>query len=357
MQETEVNTTLVAEDRLRDFCHRVLRAIDVEEASAQAAVDAMMHGSVHGVDSHGVRLLDHYIRVFQGGRVNKKPKLQHELTKSGTAVLDADHAHGARATYAAVDLACDMVKETGIAAVGIRNSSHFGPAGAYTLAAAQRGMLALCVCNSDSFVRLHDGAERFHGTNPISVALPSGGDDPWHFDMATSAIPFNRVLLYRSLDEKLPEGVASDEKGVNTNDPHKTEMLAPVGGEFGFKGAGLAGISEILSAVVTGMRLSPDILPMGGEDMSTPRELGALVMVLDPTVFVGAEIFQAGIKRYLQLLRESTPREGARVLAPGDREWEVARNRRAQGIPLDPDTVTAMRVMSREHGIDLPFEQ
>ena len=355
LQETETNTAIASAARLRDFCLNVLHAIGVDEPSAHAATDAMMHGSIHGVDSHGVRLLDHYVRVFQGGRINKSPVLRHELTKAGTAVLDADHAHGARATYAALDIACDLVKDTGIAAVGIRNSSHFGPAGAYTYSAAKRGMLALCVCNSDSFVRLHDGAERFHGTNPISVALPSGGENPWHFDMATSAIPFNRVRLYRSLDQELPEGVASDERGANTINSHEAEMLAPVGGDFGFKGAGLAGIAEIFSAVLTGMRLSPDILPMGGDEISTPRELGAFVMVLDPTVFIGAELFQAGIQRYLQLLRASSPREGKRVLAPGDREWDVATLRKEQGIPLDPETVSAMHSMSKEYAIGLPF--
>lgn len=355
MRKPDTPSPRVAADRLAAFCTEALSAIGVEAESAGAASRAMMHGSVHGVDSHGVRLLGHYARAYEGGRLNKAPVLQTTRVKAATALLEADHAHGARAAYAATDLACDMARETGIAAVGIRNSSHFGPAGAYTMHAAQKGMVAMSFCNSDSIVRLHDGAERFHGTNPISLAVPTGGDTPWLLDMATSAIPFNRVFLYRSLGVELPEGVASDPEGVDTTDPNRAEMLAPVGHEFGFKGAGLAGISEIFSAVLTGMRLSPDILPMVGADMHTPRELGAFVIVMDPDGFVGAEIVKAGMTRYLDLLRGSRTQPGRTVMAPGDREWAEAARRRRDGIPIDPVTETEFRHLAERTGTPLPF--
>ncbi len=234
-------------DRLAVFCGDVLRWAGADAPSADAATRAMMHGSVHGVDSHGVRLLEHYARALMGGRINPSPTLTLTRPKPATGVLEADDAHGALATYVAMDHACDIAAETGIAAVGIRRSSHFGPAGAYTLHAAKRGYIALATCNSDSFVRLHDGAAPYHGTNPISMAAPAGDGDPWLLDMATSSVPFNRVRLYQSLNLPLPDGAASDGAGADTNDPRAAEMLAPVGGAFGFKGAGLGGMAEILS--------------------------------------------------------------------------------------------------------------
>ncbi|MHA3977354.1 Ldh family oxidoreductase [Halovulum sp. GXIMD14794] len=353
-QET---TTRAAADRLSTFCVDVLRASGADQPTADAATSAMMHGSIHGVDSHGVRLLAHYAKAMQGGRVNGTPSLDLRRIKPGSALLDADHAHGARATYTATDHACDMAAETGIAAIGIRNSSHFGPAGAYTFHAARnRGMLAFCVCNSDSFVRLHDGATRFHGTNPISVAVPSGEENPWLLDMATSAVPFNRVQLYRSLGTPLPENVASDSEGTDSTDPHAAEMLAPLGGAFGFKGAGLGGVAEILSAVLTGMRLSPEIMPMGGPDFATPREMGAFVLAIDPDGFIGAPLVREAMQRYLALLRESSARPGLTVMAPGDREWAVAAKRRRHGVPLDPITIEDFGRLSEEFGLRPPFD-
>jgi LDH2 family malate/lactate/ureidoglycolate dehydrogenase len=324
-------------DDLANFCRAVLTGVGADTETARDCTASMLHGTLHGVDSHGVRLLGHYAKALQGGRLNKSPKLQFTRTRAGSGMLNGDNAQGARATYAAMDHACDLASEAGIGAVGITHSSHFGPAGAYAMRAAKRGMLALVTCNSDSFVRLHEGAGRFHGTNPLSIACPAPGN-PWLLDMATSAVPYNRVELYRSTGTTLPEGVASDSKGADTTDPNLADMLAPLGAMFGFKGAGLGGVAEILSAVLTGMKLSPDIASMGGPDFSTPRGMGAFVIALDPAAFAGAELVQAGITRYLELLHASPAQPGRKIMAPGDREWAVALDRREYGVMLDPVT-------------------
>jgi LDH2 family malate/lactate/ureidoglycolate dehydrogenase len=339
-------TNPVQIEDLAQFCRDVLTGIGADAQTARDCTDSVLHGTIHGVDSHGVRLLPHYAKALQGGRLNKTPKLEFIRTRAGSGMLNGDNAQGARATYAAMDHACDLAAEAGIGAVGITQSSHFGPAGAYTLRAAQRGMLALATCNSDSFVRLHDGAERFHGTNPLSIACPAPGN-PWLLDMATSAVPYNRVELYRSTGTSLPEDVASDVEGAATTDPHLAEMLAPLGGNFGFKGAGLGGVAELLSAVMTGMKLSPDIAPMGGPDFSTPRGMGAFVIALDPAAFAGADLVQAGVTRYLELLRASPARPDRKVMAPGDREWAVAQDRRANGVTLDPVTAASFVELAR----------
>jgi LDH2 family malate/lactate/ureidoglycolate dehydrogenase len=324
-------------DDLANFCRAVLTGVGADTETARDCTASMLHGTLYGVDSHGVRLLGHYAKALQGGRLNKSPKLQFTRTRAGSGMLNGDNAQGARATYAAMDHACDLASEAGIGAVGITHSSHFGPAGAYAMRAAKRGMLALVTCNSDSFVRLHEGAGRFHGTNPLSIACPAPGN-PWLLDMATSAVPYNRVELYRSTGTTLPEGVASDSKGADTTDPNLADMLAPLGAMFGFKGAGLGGVAEILSAVLTGMKLSPDIASMGGPDFSTPRGMGAFVIALDPAAFAGAELVQAGITRYLELLHASPAQPGRKIMAPGDREWAVALDRREYGVMLDPVT-------------------
>ena len=341
---------------LERFCKDVLRASGADAESAEAAARAMLHASLLGVDSHGVRLLPHYDRVIRGGRVSGAPNMAFRRTSGATGLLDADNAHGARAAYAAVDHVCDLAAEQGVGAVGIRNSSHFGAAGAYAVAITQREMMGVVFCNSDSFVRLHDGAARFHGTNPIAVAVPTGEGHPWLLDMATSAVPYNRVQLYKSLGRELPDHTASDASGTDTRDPEDADMLAPLGGEFGFKGAGLAGMVEIFSAVLTGMRLSAEILPMPGPNISTPREMGAFVMALDPNAFAGGEAVRDGMERYLTALRASPARDGGTVMAPGDREWAEAARRRREGVPVDPDTAGEFERLAEEEGIVPPFD-
>lgn len=339
---------------LARFSSELLRAIGADEPTADAATRAMMHGTRFGVDSHGIRLLTHYVQALNGGRVNKRPKLEAVNRFGAVASLNADNAHGALAAYTAMDLATELAGQFGIGAVAIRNTSHFGPAGAYSLHAARNGFVGITFANSDSFVRLHDGAERFHGTNPISVGVPVAGENPWLLDMATSAVPLNRVLLYRSLGLPLPPSVASDVDGADTTDANATDMLAPLGAAFGFKGAALAGVAEIFSAVMTGMRLSFEIEPMGGPDFVKPREMGAFVLALKPEAFVEKANFDSAMKRYLTKLRGSRTREGGEVMAPGDREWRVAKEREVNGVRLDPDSSVAFGVMGERYGVSPP---
>jgi LDH2 family malate/lactate/ureidoglycolate dehydrogenase len=333
-------------EELSAFCHTILVAAGCDAASAEAATRAMMHGSLLGTDSHGVRLLPHYAEVVARGRVKGRPSMRFVSETGAVATLDADHGHGALAAYTAMDRAVQLARRLGIGAVAIRNTSHFGPAGAYAFAAAEAGAIGFAFCNSDSFVRLHEGAQRFHGTNPIAVAVPIEGERPWLLDMATSAISYNRVLLYRSLGRALPQAAASDGRGADTLDAENVEMLAPLGAAFGFKGAGLAGLVEILSAILTGMRLSVEIPPMRGPDMTTPRMVGAFVMAMRPTAFLDGASFQQGMKRYLAALRGSRTIAGGKVMAPGDREWDEEARRRTMGIPIDPETSTAFDMLA-----------
>lgn len=338
----------VPEDVLEARTFAALRDAGADEPSAGAATRAMLHASRIGVDSHGVRLTPHYARVLRSGRVNPTPRMQPRRTAAGSAILDADNALGHAAAYAAMDLACSMAKEAGIAAVGVVRSSHYGAAGAYALAGAEAGLIAVSMSNTDAVVALHGGAERFHGTNPIAVAAPVPDQKPWLLDMATSSVPFNRVLLYKALGRFLPEGVAADQSGRPTQDPAEVEMLMPLGGtDFGFKGAGLAGLVTILSAVLTGGALDHQMIRMAEtDDFQTPRLLGHFCLAIDPAHFAGRALYDEAMTRYLAGLRASAAREGETVMAPGDREWAVEAERRRTGIPVDPETAAFLRIAS-----------
>jgi len=340
---------------LTRFIAKVLSEAGADARSADAATRAMMHGSLLGVDSHGVRLLDHYVRAIEGGRVNGRPRMRFVREFAAVAALDADHGHGALAAYDAMRHAIGLAEKFGLGAVSVRNSSHFGPAGAFAVEAADAGLIGLAFCNSDAFVRLHGGAARFHGTNPIACAVPVAGERPWLFDMATSAIPYNRIQLYASLGKQLPDGVASAAGGNDTADPSAVEMLAPLGGAFGFKGAGLAGMVEIFTSVLSGMQLSHELLPMGGPDFATPRGLSALVMAMKPEAFLDASAFRDGMRRYRDSLHASPPRTHDLVMAPGDREWAEADRRSVEGIPIDPATAEGFARLAARFDIPLPF--
>lgn len=331
---------LVFADILAARVHGALTEAGADAASAEATTRALMHASRIGVDSHGVRLAEHYATMLRGGRINGAPTLSSRRTAAATAVLDGDDGLGHLVGARAMTLAVEIAREAGVGAVGVVRSSHFGAAGAYAILAAEAGMIGFATTNSDSIVAPFEGAQALHGTNPLAFAAPVEGGKPWLFDMATSSIPFNRVLLYRSLGSVLPANVAADASGVMTRDPAAAAMLMPAGGaEYGFKGAGLAGVATLFSAVLTGTTLDQAMLPMGGPEIATPRGLGHFFLAVDPVRFAGATAFAAGMRAYLEALRGvSSTVEGGAVLAPGDREWRVETERLRDGIPVDPDT-------------------
>lgn len=343
----------VPQDRLADF---VTAALTAQGSAPGQAVDvsrALVSASLRGVDSHGVRLLTHYLRALRGGRIAKAPAITVERTAPGAAILDADNGFGHHAGYRAIREGCSLAREAGVAGVSVINSSHFGAAGCYALDAAEAGFVAFAFCNADPFVLPHDGQAPFHGTNPLAFAAPVPGERPFLFDMATSIVPWNRIRDYEMKGLPVPEDVAVDAAGEMTTDPVAVAALLPLGGlRFGFKGAGLAAVMEVVSAALTGMGHCSRLLPMGGEDMATPRRLGQFYVVIAPDRFVPRPVYEAGIAAYLADLRAVPARPGTRVMAPGAREWACVEERSARGIPVAPALLAEFTGIARDLGLD-----
>jgi LDH2 family malate/lactate/ureidoglycolate dehydrogenase len=338
------------------LCRFVAAALELGGSAPGQAADvarALVSTSLRGVDSHGVRLLPHYLRALEGGRITKAPAVTLRQTARGTAVLDADNGFGHHAGFRAVAEGCRLAGATGIAGVSVINSSHFGAAGCYALAAAEAGFLAFAFCNSDPIVLPHDALVPFHGTNPIAFAAPVPGQRPFLLDMATSIIPWNRIMDHAMKGLPLPDDAAVDAAGAITTDPAAVAALLSLGGaRFGFKGAGLAAVMEVLSAALTGMGHGNRLLPMAGPDMATPRRLGQFYIVIDPACFVPRAVYEAGIAAYLADLRATPARPGARVMAPGDREWDCEASRSATGIPVAPPLMAEFRRIAEDLALD-----
>ncbi|MCG8356127.1 MAG: Ldh family oxidoreductase [Kiloniellales bacterium] len=326
----------VAVEALERFHYAAARAAGADEPSAEAVTRALVGASLLGVDTHGVRLLPNYVTVLADGRTKGAPTLRFERKAPSVGLLDADNGLGHRAGYAAIEQGIAIAEETGLAAISVINTSHYGPAGAYVLAAAERGYIALSCCNTDKIVLPFDGLKAFHGTNPIAVAAPVPGERPYLIDMATSPIPWNRVFQYGALGRPVPSDVVVDADAAPTHDATQAVAALPFGGPvYGYKGAALGSLVEIFCGALGGRNFSFEIPDDLGPDFAEPRGLGQFYLVIKPEAFLSAELYGAGIKRYLAGLRSQPARSGTTVMAPGDREWATRERRSAKGIPID----------------------
>ena len=346
------STARFAVEDVKRVIYELLTAAGANEASATAVTQALSTASRMGTDSHGLRLLPHYLRALEGGRINPKPETEFTALMPATGRINADNGFGHLAAYEAVDYAVEMAKTTGLGGVAITNSSHFGAAGVYALAAAEAGMIAWSFSHSDAFVLPHNGAQAFHGTNPIAFAAPIAGEKPFLLDMATSAVPWNRVEQYKAIGKSLPADVAADVSGTVTTDPKEVAALLPLGGkDFGFKGMGLASMIEVLSAPLTGMVNGFRLLPMIGEDMHTHRRLGHFILAMNREAFIDRASFTEGMQQYLRDLR-SQPSVGTEpVMAPSDREWQCQAERDRSGIPIDTFNQHVYAELSEQLGV------
>src|SRR5690242_15462765 len=279
----------VSAEKLAAFSYAVLTSAGADPESAEATTGAMLHASLLGVDSHGIRLLPFYADCLRQGICKPKPSITASHPRRSAVLVDADGGLGHLPTYRAMDQACAIARDTAVGMGAVINSTHFGAAGAYTLAAANAGFIGFATCNSGAFVVPCGGRQPIHGTSPISLAAPlTGRADPFLLDMATSSIPWNKVMRYRTEGLALPPDAALDAEGNSTTDPNRAVSLGPVGGAgFGYKGAALAGLTEVLGGMLTGMRLS---IEQSGVLLADTR-VGHFVMAIDPSTFVPAATF------------------------------------------------------------------
>jgi len=232
---------------------------EVEEQVAEYVAEGLTTTSLRGVDSHGIRLIHHYLAGVKSGRINPRPTYKVEKKLPTTAVLDADNTFGHAAGMEATKVAMEMAKEYGSGQVAIKNSSHFGAAAYFALEIANHDMIGQSFTHSDSLIIPTHGKRSFLGNNPVCFAAPVKGEGPFCLDMATSIITFNAVRRLREIGGKAPENVGTDKNGIPTTDPNEITMLLPVGS---YKGYGLSLMVEILCSMLTGMNYGPHISKM-----------------------------------------------------------------------------------------------
>lgn len=340
---------------LEAFVEALLVAAGSGPDGARAVARAVVDASARAFDTHGVRLVPHYVATLAGGRINPAPELRFTRLAPAAGHLDADDGFGHLASYRAVEEGIALARETGIAAVSVGRSSHHGATGCYTLAAARQGFAAIGMTHADAIVVPHDGVKAFHGTNPISFAMPVENEEPMLLDMATSSIPLNRVLLRRATGQPLPPDVAVDDQGAVTTDPHRAAALLPLGGVgYGYKGAGLAAMVDVLCSAFTGMVHGAALAPFAGPDFSQKAALGHFFIILRPEIFQPLAAVNARMAEFLSDLRAQPAKPGARVMAPGDPEREPQEDRRVNGIPVDVTTWASLTALAGRYGCTVP---
>lgn len=340
----------IPHDELNSFTVEVLHASGVPKDAAASVADCLLLANLSGVDTHGIVRLPHYVRRLENGTVKAQPDLAYEQRAPGLGYLDGDDGLGHVVSDHAVSKVVELASDTGIGAVSVGNSSHFGMCAYYALRMAEEGLISICLTPTCRFLIPFGGKKPFFGTNPICFGFPTDGI-PVVLDMATTSVPYGKVEVAKVEGKPIPDNWARDEDGNKTTDPNQVVGLYPIAGP---KGSGLAMIIDILGGVLAGMPWGPNVTQMYKE-MDKPRKLGHLFIGIDVKRFMPVETFRVNLKGMLDELSSQEPAEGFdRVLYPGQLEGERRERRKIKGVPIDTGLYEELRQLGESLGVELP---
>ncbi len=354
--------TIYTYHQLKNFATEVFLQLGCPAPEAVMAAEALVAADLRGIDSHGVARLSGYVRLWEVGRVNPKPKVRTVHETPSTATVDGDAGLGLVVAPQAMQLAIAKAKQVGTGWVAVRNSNHFGIAGHHAMLALEHDMIGIAMTNASPLVAPTFSVERMLGTNPIAVAIPAQEQPPFVADFATTTAANGKLEILQRKNADAPLGWVQDKTGAPTPDANALKgggALLPLGSdrEHGsHKGYCLGSVVDILSAVLSGAGYGPwappfvSFLPLPTDPVGTG--LGHFFGAMRIDAFRPAEEFKHHMDNWIGRFRQAKPAPGHdRVLIPGDPEREMAAQRRITGIPVVEPVVADLQALASKFSL------
>ncbi|MFX1568907.1 MAG: Ldh family oxidoreductase [Promethearchaeota archaeon] len=349
---------------LENFMRDVFIGLGVPKEDANIIADVLITSDLRGIDSHGIQRCKMYYDRIKQGIYEAKTKI--DIIKDGptTALLDGNCGMGHVIAYKAMKMAIEKAKESGLGAVAVRNSTHFGIAGYYSLMAIREGMIGMAVTNARPSIPPTFGCEPMLGTNPLTIGAPTDEEFPFLIDCATSIIQRGKVELNARVNKLLPENTVIDDKGEIMTNPNEVldkmlerkASLLPLGGKgeetAGYKGYGYATVVELLAAALQDGIFLRDTLGIV-ENGQKRLKVGHFFLVINTENFMGLDSFKKTAGNIMRDLRGSRmiPNE-ERIFTAGEKEHLAELERKERGIPLNISLQNDIKIMASELGLD-----
>ena len=307
---------------------------DVGPAQAASVAHALVAAEASGQGGHGLRRVAAYSAQAKAGKVKGHATPEIELTRSAAMRVDAGEGFAYPAFDLAIERAPEIVAQSGVLAIAIRNSHHAGVLGLTVERFAQKGLVALMMANAPGAMAAWGGTRPLFGTNPIAFAAPLPGADPLVIDLSLSKVARGKVMAAKQKGAPIPEGWALDRDGNPTTDADAAlaGTMVPAGDA---KGAALALMVEMLAAGLTGANYAYEASSLFDDKGPAPR-LGQFILVLDPTAIGG----DAALSRFGALTATMSEEPGVRI--PGQRGLSARRKAASEGIVIEDDVMATI---------------
>lgn len=340
--------TILAEP-LERLCRDIFIGAGTPSDIAAVVAESLVLTNLYGHDSHGVLRVKQYITMIRDGMIqpNQRPRIRKRF--GATAMVTGGYGFGQLGARFAAELAAEMGREHGIAAVSLGQTTHVGRLGEYTALMAAQGLIGIGFTSGTMYsgwVAPYGGRERALGTNPMSFAVPCADGGTLLLDFATAGVAHGKVVLARTKGAPLPSGMMLDKNGRPCTDASSLDDGAVLLAMGLHKGSGLALMMEIIPTLLAGHR------PISSPEFHYGNP--TLLIALAPEAFDEETDFLHHAEALKRRVKAVKPAEGfAEVLVPGEPEARSYAQRARAGIPL-PDAVWAdLETLADEYNISV----
>lgn len=327
---------------LTDCLQEIFVAHGLTAGHAWLVADCLVQADMRGIYSHGSSRINIYVERLKRGLVNPNPHIKIEQSAPGTLMLDGNNGMGAVVGHHAAQAVAAQAQRTGIAAITIRNSNHFGIAALYAESIIRSGCFALVCSNSPPTMAPYGGREPIFGTNPIALGVPRGPDAALVTDMATSIVARGKIIRASYEGKSIPSDWALDAHGEHTNDP-KAALGGVVLPFAGPKGSAIALFVDILAGVLSGANFgqhTPDLY----RNLQDKSNIGHFMLAINIANFQDRDVFYERLRDCLSMVSNCRPINADEpVKLPGEIEEAHKTDALALGIPLPIDVIDAIR--------------
>src|SRR6516164_7540669 len=342
-------------NRLQNFATAVYVAAGMSQQDAHLCADTLVQADLWGHQSHGVMRLSWYAARLKAGVCEPKAKPEFVVDAGGLALIDGHDGTGQMLTARAAQEAVRRAKSHGIAAVGVRNSNHFGTALYFTLMAAREGCVAFLSTNASPAMAPWGGRKKTVGTNPWSWACPAGSHAPMALDIANTGVARGKIYLAKQKGLPIPEGWAINAAGAPTTDPAEAidGIILPMAQH---KGYAIALMMDMLSGVLTGSGFGSEIA--GPYQAERRSRAGQLMIALNVEAMQPLAEFNARMDDLISQIKAVPLAQGFdEVFYPGEIEARNDAKNRRDGLTLPEDTLTDLKKVAAEYYTQqlLPF--
>ncbi len=303
-----------------------------------------------GYAGHGVTRVNQYLAFVTNKTYNLSARPVIEREGKLTAVIDGRHYIGQVAAHMAMELAIKKAQEHGAGIVTLRRAGHTGRLADYMEMATDQGMIGMgAVCTGSATTTLYGGMKPIIGTNPMAFGIPARDSKQIILDFATASMSMGEIQKRVAKKEPIPVGVLLDGHGQPTTD--FKSFRGPPRGVFmpfgGYKGSGVALVTEILGGLLSGNGPGKNWWDKGGHGVN-----GVFLQAFAVEEFQDLNSFYDRVDELIAFIKSTQCAPGfSEILLPSEAGRRREAIQRQNGVEIDTDTWSELEELAAELGV------